>query len=102
MTYLPDLDAPYSDLTEPDKTLNSSAGENIHKASIADAAQKTVEYLYALSDDCPKELRQAIDTLRQITNEEFVHKDKSISSQLIWDLLKPAVDQMLNNIGDKI
>lgn len=56
-----------------------------------DKAQKTVDYLYSLDDSCPPELRQAIATLRQLTNEEFVHKDKTISSQLIWDILKDSI-----------
>lgn len=55
-----------------------------------DAAKKTVEYLYSLSDDCPPELAKAIDRLRQIINEEFIHSNKTISSQIIWDLLKES------------
>jgi ribonuclease I len=60
-----------------------------------DKAQKTADYLYSLDDSCPPELRQAIATLRQLTNEEFVHKDKTISSQLIWDILKEAFTKQI-------
>jgi hypothetical protein len=60
-----------------------------------DKAQKTVDYLYSLDDSCPPELRQAIGILRQLTNEEFVHKDKTISSQLIWDILKEAFTKQI-------
>lgn len=58
-------------------------------------AGEVAEYLYSLSDDCPKELRQPIDMLRQLINEEFVAKDKQISSQIIWDILKEGEWQPL-------
>jgi hypothetical protein len=57
---------------------------------IEDAAKKTAEYLYSISADCPPELASAIDMLRQLINEAYVHDGKMISSQAIWDALKPA------------
>lgn len=61
------------------------------KSLTNNAAEKAANYLYSLNDDCPKELRQPIATLRQLINEEFVHKGKSVSSQFIWDILKKGI-----------
>ena len=52
------------------------------------AAKATTDYLYSLDDTCPPEMRVKIGHLRQLINEEFVGKNKSVSSQLIWDILK--------------
>lgn len=56
------------------------------QAVVDEAVKKSADYLYSLPKDCPEELTKAIDTLRQLINEEFVIKDKNISSQLIYDL----------------
>lgn len=58
---------------------------------IAEAAKKTADYLYTIKGDCPKDLYQAIGRLRQLINEEFVGKDKSVSSQLIYDIINPTL-----------
>jgi len=59
------------------------------------AAQKTVDYLYKIEGDCSPELYQIIDTLRQLINEEFVGKNKSVSSQVIYDILNPKLHKLL-------
>lgn len=69
--------------------------------SYEDAAERAANYLYSIPDDCPKELRVPIGQLRQMINEEFVHKGKSVSSQLIWDMLKPGIAQQKREAYDK-
>lgn len=64
-------------------------------AELRDAARKTAEYLYSIKGDCPPEIAQAIDSLRQMANEEFVAKKKSVSSQLIYDLIYPALEAII-------
>lgn len=59
------------------------------------AAQKTVDYLYKIEGDCSPELYQVIDRLRQLINEEFVGKNKSVSSQVIYDILNPKLHKLL-------
>lgn len=56
------------------------------------AAKKAVDYLYNIDGEVSPELYRAIDRLRQLVNEEFVGKNKSVSSQLIYDIISPVVD----------
>lgn len=52
------------------------------------AIQKTANYLYKIDGEVTPEQYQAISMLRQLINEEFVGKDKLVSSQFIYDILK--------------
>lgn len=73
-------------------------------------AIETANYLYKIEESevigkLTPELFQAISTLRQLINEEFVHKGKSVSSQLIYDILMQAITEymktkMLEIIGE--
>ena len=56
-----------------------------------DAIQKTIDYLYKIEGDVTPEQYQVIDRLRQLINEEFVGKDRQISSQIIYDILKEVL-----------
>lgn len=56
-----------------------------------EAVQNTVDYLYTIKGDCSDELYQAIATLRQLINEEFVPNGKSVSSQFIYDIIAPTL-----------
>ena len=58
------------------------------QVDIENAAQKTIDYLYKIKGDCSPELYEAIATLRQLINEEYLHKNKLVSSQFIYDVLK--------------
>ena len=64
-----------------------------NKNSIESELRKTADYLYKIEGDCSPELYQAIDRLRQLTNEEFVGKNKQVSSQLIYDILIEAIQR---------
>lgn len=55
------------------------------------AIQNTADYLYKIDGECSTELQQAIAILRQLINEEYVGKDKTVSSQLIYDIINPAI-----------
>ena len=52
--------------------------------------KETTDYLYKIDGECPPELYQAIDTLRQLINEEF-KPEKSLSSQFIYDIIYPRL-----------
>lgn len=65
------------------------------KDNIDIAVQKTVDYLYTIKGECSPELYTAINRLRQLINEEFVGKNKLVSSQLIFDILEQAIQQEL-------
>lgn len=54
---------------------------------ISKLAQKTIDYLYTIDGEIEPELAQAIAMLRQIINEEFIARNKLVSSQLIYDLI---------------
>lgn len=56
-----------------------------------DAIQHTANYLYKIDGDVTPEQAKAIGMLRQLINEEFVGKDKRVSSQLIYDMLKEVL-----------
>lgn len=58
------------------------------KGRILKSAHDTVNYLYPIKEDVSPEVYQAIATLRQLINEEFVGKNKTVSSQFIYDILK--------------
>ncbi len=70
---------------------------DISRDELDEAARKTVNYLYVIEDssvdgkDIDPGLFEAIGRLRQLTNEEFVGKDKTISSQIIYDIISPAI-----------
>lgn len=73
------------------------------KAEDLDSAiQKTANYLYKIEGEVIFEQYQAISKLRQLINEEFVGKDKQVSNQLIYDILKEIdmsmSDQARNDI----
>lgn len=55
---------------------------------VAAAAQKTADYLYKIEGKLTPAQAEAIGTLRQMINEEFVGKGKQVSSQFIYDMLK--------------
>lgn len=59
--------------------------------SIEQAMQRTVNYLYKIDGDVTPEQAVAIGQLRQMINEEFVRNKKSVSSQLIYDMLKEVL-----------
>lgn len=64
--------------------------------TIDEAAKKTANYLYVIEDstvmgEIDPELYQTIATLRQLINEEFLGKNKIVSSQFIYDILKPYI-----------
>ena len=44
--------------------------------------------LVTIKEDITPEQYQAIDHLRQLINEEFIGKDKMISSQTIYNMLE--------------
>ena len=68
--------------------LNSPSRPTPTQVELENAAQKTIDYLYKIKGDCSPELYEAIATLRQLINEEYLHKNKSVSSQFIYDVLK--------------
>ena len=71
-----------------DKVLDDTTLENIaHK-------------LYTIDGDCSPGLRKAIDTTRQLINEEFVHNKKQVTSQVIYDLMYPAIQAELDQIDE--
>lgn len=47
--------------------------------------------LYKIEGEVSPEIATAIDILRQLINEEFVPRGKMVSSQLIYDILSPAI-----------
>lgn len=63
--------------------------------------QKVANYLYVIEDSeindgqIDPKLFEAISMLRQLINEEFVHKGKSVSSQLIYDTINPILRTLL-------
>lgn len=63
-------------------------------SDIAKAAKKTAGYLYPIKGDVSPELRERIGILRQLINEEYVGNNRSVSSQLIYDILKPAIPEL--------
>ena len=62
---------------------------------LEEAAKKTVEYLYPIKGDVKPELAEIIGLLRQLINEEFVGKNKSISSQILYDILNPKLEALI-------
>jgi hypothetical protein len=63
-------------------------------------------HLYNIEGDCDPELYKAIATLRQLINEEF-KPTKSVTSQFIYDILSPCLNQLMYNellalIGDDV
>jgi hypothetical protein len=50
--------------------------------------------VYTIEGECPEELEQAIGMLRQLINEEFKPK-KTVTSQFIYDIIYPAVKELL-------
>jgi hypothetical protein len=67
---------------------NDQAGVEL---AVEDTIKRTVNHLYSISADCSSELVSAIDMLRQLINEAYVHEGKMVGSQAIWDVLKPAI-----------
>ena len=53
--------------------------------------EATTNRLYSIEGDCPPELAQVFDLLRQLINEEFVHKSAFITSQNLYDVLYPKI-----------
>ncbi len=62
------------------------------QAALEEAVEETMK-LYEIEGDVSKELYQRIDSLRQLINEEFVHRNKLVSSQFLYDMLNPFVAQ---------
>jgi len=65
------------------------------------AVKETADYLYNIKGDVTAEQYLAIDRLRQLINEEFIGKDKTVSSQFIYDIISPAFKQTLQAGGEK-
>lgn len=59
---------------------------------IEKAAKSTANYLYNIEGEVSPEMYQAIARLRQLINEEY-KPQKSVSSQLIYDILISTIDQ---------
>lgn len=55
------------------------------------ATRKTAEYLYNIDGEVSPEMYEAIGRLRQLINEEF-KPEKSVSSQLIYNIMHPAIE----------
>lgn len=64
-----------------------------------DKLNKSLDYLYSLNTDTaiPPELVVGIGILRQLINEEFVGHNKTISSQIIYDILAPELILAIRN-----
>lgn len=75
-------------VTSPDNTQNDTSELGAQQSPLERAA----DHLYGLDGDCPPELYHAISTLRQLINEEYAG-DQTISSQIIFDILSPAIAQ---------
>lgn len=54
---------------------------------------KNLNQLYSIKGECPEELAQIFSMLRQLINEEFVHKNKLITTQDIYDVLYPKITE---------
>ena len=61
-----------------------------------DLIETTANYLYHIDGDCSPELYGAIALLRQLINEEFLDKNKTVSSQFIFDIINPAVQALID------
>lgn len=85
MTHNPEEDEPVGEYEEQDLAMNKQTDK------LDGAAERVVKYLYHIDGDCSPELYRLIDTLRQLINEEFVGKDKSVSSQFLFDIIQPAL-----------
>lgn len=80
--------------------------DNLNK--VEEAVKNTIDYLYKIEGDCSPELYQAIAMLRQLINEEF-KPAKSVSSQFIYDVISPAInnekiaelDDLMNKYGSR-
>lgn len=80
-------------------------GEALHYGkcdteSSKEAVQKIVDYLYKIEESevigkISPEMFQAISTLRQLINEEFVAKDRQVSSQLIYDIITRGLSSQI-------
>lgn len=62
-----------------------------NEQTIREAAIKTAEYLYGVEGDTFQGEVEAIGQLRQLINEEFVGKNKTVSSQLIYNMMHPFI-----------
>lgn len=69
--------------------------ENTRSSELEESLQNVANHLYSLSDDCPDEIAMAVALLRQLINEEYLHKGKTVGSQFIWDILKPAIEALI-------
>jgi hypothetical protein len=61
-----------------------------------DTIKDIAHHLYDIDGDCDPELYKAIATLRQLINEEF-KPTKSVTSQFIYDILSPCLEQMMKS-----
>jgi len=59
-----------------------------------DTIKDIAHHLYDIDGDCDPELYKAIATLRQLINEEF-KPTKSVTSQFIYDILSPCLNQLM-------
>lgn len=80
-----------------DRTPSSPIKKN-ELDKLNDAARKTAEYLYSIDPTCPDEFASRIATLRQLINEEYIGKNRTISSQFIYDILKPAISKSRSDL----
>jgi acid stress-induced BolA-like protein IbaG/YrbA len=58
-----------------------------HDETLKESMENYIK-LVTIKEDITPEQYQAIDHLRQLINEEFIGKDKMISSQTIYNMLE--------------
>lgn len=86
-------------MSKPEKPVNRKS-RNTDEQERHAALQKTADYLYTVDtkgNPSDPELLQAFGQLRQMINEEFVGKEKQVSSQLIYDILSEAIDSYITS-----
>lgn len=86
---------PYKPVPElyPNKQFrNRTSKKNLHvTVSTKKDIEDTIHHLYSLDThgkEIPSNVRQKLNTLRQLINEEFVHNNKTIGTQTIYDILE--------------
>lgn len=63
---------------------------------------ESVLELYRLEEGVDPYIATKIGILRQLINEEFVSKNKLVSSQFIYDVLKDGINQQVKSVLDSI
>lgn len=70
--------------------------------SVEEQIRRTADYLYKIDGPITPELYQAIDSLRQLINECYVHEGKSVSSQFIYDRISPVIRTIAVQVAEKL